>query len=658
MPSYNFFSQPKGPDIDTDLFPKAAEQGAETQRITGTPFSNAVQGLEQGLGVGEGLVQDYQNSEIKQNAINQQPVTNDIQQQEDKRLQLENQVRALDTQAVTDNSDLYLRDKKAQLEQQTLSTEDKVKDLKNKDDIDAILASGDSQDINGIYQNSSLLGTLLRDPEYADRTLGAASNHLTPDNFSTGYKALGFSKYQSYQLKQAQINSELAKNFYNQQAKSEVKLPASFNVALNDYDPKNPAAMFEPGGVQVVQKGSLAYDANNQLLPGITGIPQPLDKSDPNAAYPYALYSKGKLVSNAISKQDADAYNGQRANYQYQKSIAGRLTYGPSFSGVPGIPSVNGIQGPGIISPTPTPTATPDVSNAAPQAQATPVAAPLPIPANQNADIVAQKNAAFKQLSLNPPVGIPKGTLEQQYQSKLDAIRQGSGLLMQNKLAAQGINTSVATTASANAQGAPAPTPTIAPAPSTALSQVMKQNVDFTFAPQAPVHSTVYNSINSNPLLTDASPLFKGLVANESGGNTQIKSPTGVVGLAQVTQRVANSYGLNRDIPADNVKAGQLYLYDMLTTFKGNLSLGLAAYNAGPGTIGDAVKEAGSTDWNVVKPFLKAIVSPAKWKEVENYPERVLTYASQFLGSGGDSDLNLTYQMQQNGLIKPKQSEI
>lgn len=82
--------------------------------------------------------------------------------------------------------------------------------------------------------------------------------------------------------------------------------------------------------------------------------------------------------------------------------------------------------------------------------------------------------------------------------------------------------------------------------------------------------------------------------------NVNSVSPTGVRGVAQVTQATFDEVRRNnpelrltdRTNPKQSVLAGAAYLNEMLGQFKGNVDLSLAAYNAGPGAVQDALRMA------------------------------------------------------------------
>lgn len=77
--------------------------------------------------------------------------------------------------------------------------------------------------------------------------------------------------------------------------------------------------------------------------------------------------------------------------------------------------------------------------------------------------------------------------------------------------------------------------------------------------------------------------LIRAVVAAESGFDHRAVSKKGARGLMQLMPGTASSYGV-RDVhdPASNLDAGVAYLRDLMTRYDGDLTLALAAYNAGP----------------------------------------------------------------------------
>lgn len=80
--------------------------------------------------------------------------------------------------------------------------------------------------------------------------------------------------------------------------------------------------------------------------------------------------------------------------------------------------------------------------------------------------------------------------------------------------------------------------------------------------------------------------LLHAVIAAESGHNPRAVSPRGAQGLMQLMPATSRRFGLSDPYdPVQNIRAGASYLRELKAMFKGDLSLMLAAYNAGPGAV-------------------------------------------------------------------------
>jgi soluble lytic murein transglycosylase-like protein len=80
--------------------------------------------------------------------------------------------------------------------------------------------------------------------------------------------------------------------------------------------------------------------------------------------------------------------------------------------------------------------------------------------------------------------------------------------------------------------------------------------------------------------------LVTAMIDVESHGDPAAVSRAGAQGLMQLMPGTAATYGvLNAFDPYENVSGGCRYMHDLLHRYHNNVSLALAAYNAGPGAV-------------------------------------------------------------------------
>lgn len=79
--------------------------------------------------------------------------------------------------------------------------------------------------------------------------------------------------------------------------------------------------------------------------------------------------------------------------------------------------------------------------------------------------------------------------------------------------------------------------------------------------------------------------LIRAVIRQESASYPCAISEKGAMGLMQLMPDVAQQFGADPFDPQQNVQAGSRYLKQLMTRYKDDLKLALAAYNAGPQTV-------------------------------------------------------------------------
>ncbi|HEV2710173.1 MAG TPA: lytic transglycosylase domain-containing protein [Edaphobacter sp.] len=80
--------------------------------------------------------------------------------------------------------------------------------------------------------------------------------------------------------------------------------------------------------------------------------------------------------------------------------------------------------------------------------------------------------------------------------------------------------------------------------------------------------------------------LLASVVKAESGGHVRAVSRTGARGLMQLMPGTATAMGVQDAFrPEQNIAGGTAYLDELLTRYRNNIALALAAYNAGPAAV-------------------------------------------------------------------------
>jgi soluble lytic murein transglycosylase-like protein len=109
------------------------------------------------------------------------------------------------------------------------------------------------------------------------------------------------------------------------------------------------------------------------------------------------------------------------------------------------------------------------------------------------------------------------------------------------------------------------------------------------------------------------SALIKAIIKAESNFNHKAVSPVGAQGLMQLMPKTASALNVDDSFhPEKNIEGGARYLRYLINTYRGDLNLALAAYNAGE-------KAVAKYNYNI-----------PPYRETQNYVRRVLSFYKSF----------------------------
>ena len=105
--------------------------------------------------------------------------------------------------------------------------------------------------------------------------------------------------------------------------------------------------------------------------------------------------------------------------------------------------------------------------------------------------------------------------------------------------------------------------------------------------------------------------LVRAVITAESDGDVRCRSSKGAMGLMQLMPEEVTAYGISNPYdPEENIRGGTRQLAEKLKLYNGDVSLALAAYNAGTGNV---------HKYNGIPPF----------PETQNYVKKILGMVGQ-----------------------------
>ena len=642
MANFQYMIQPQGVTIPISIFGSADAAGIQAgnaQKTTAQAISEGIQGAIKGYTDTEAAFQVNEARE-QENTIREQQIKEIPLREQQLQAQIENaenvnEANALKLEEARLTQDLSIKAQNAQLEANvsTLARQKQTQDTQT-----AILDSLNSakiEDRRKIFNNTGWQAIMFQDPKFAEgvyNALDASKSFATKEEQKRFYNAIGYTKSKQLQARIAQTNENAR---IKQASQLETLLDKVVTTASLAGLPSNLSAEDLATRIESFPAGQKQVDKETGRI--IPGADTPLNYNTDE----YDLFLDGKLLE---TRTDAKGYETLSSYKRAWAAANGGDLTKPSVTNPDPINKVTGVTktGQGGTPSVYDPFATTESQVAARDTLST------------NA-VIAKTQKRFRERIANLPEGQSARALERRLEVNKEEIRRRFGVTPKRTPSAA---------PTPEARMTPTPTPTRTPEErSNVLGSIMdlfvgsaqaeeRTPVELNTATDYTPTKEVQTRINTQPLTSSEPALIKGIISIESKGNPKAISPTGVRGIMQVTKPVADQYGLSRDIPEENLLAGKKYLTNMLEMFDGNLYLALAAYNAGPGILREAVKAVKSTDWADVKEWLKDNLSESKYDEVAEYPDRVITASTYYMQEGNDTDLAFAQLMLESGAIK------
>lgn len=691
MASFDYFSEPTVAHLNTNLFSENATAGLAAAKQLPSTTTSLIQGLIGGYEEGQkihatdqqsqitqnqieqlpvqnarqaaALTHDQQQNTIDANSIQQLPVTNAQQQATLTHQQTANQLDAIKLQTETLTQDTNNKTAQETAEAQLAQAKQVNDNIKLQQQLKADLQSTDADTLKGILF-SGKYSSLMPDSKSAQSIVGQVSSRVSfsPEEHTKLANQIDYMKERELEATAQEKEVARATAYAGKlQTAREDFLGSSAGYYAKGVPESQ---LFDnikivPGrqGIADPQTGQL-YDDTPPPLPS-TGIST---ETGPPKYWVFKKNQDGKFMYQGDVPDETSFKNFEKYRGAYQSSralsnlgIFGSLS-GPSNQGTssagPSAPTPkNQFFMPGIPAGQPNPEAQPFEGPGQPQGIPNPEAPPYQTPPRS----AVSEGIKAEVDNLQAPAGFSPGSLAAKIAAKNPEYQKKAA-----ELRTQSTPVSSELAATSSQQPTVASTP---PDPHEQVSKVIGKDVTLDTGGVGIVDTKTYNRIENEPLLQGKSPLLKGLVAVESGGDRNATSPTGVLGLAQVQQSTAAMYGLDRRVPEENLAAGERYLADQLHAFDGNVQFALAAYNAGPGYIKEAIKKVKDSgnipDWINVKAELKKSLNPSKYNETSAYPDKVMTAAASFMKEG-DTEHNTLYTdlLQSHGLVTPSSNKV
>lgn len=313
---FDFVSQLQGPVIPIDLFSDNASKGIAAGNSLPTATTAAIDGAIKGYQTGQQIEATGQQNTIRQNQIDQIPVTNQIQNDQLRNAELTTQVNELKVQAQTQLQGQSLEEQHAQLTDQITKLNQDNALRQKTNDFYREMNKADPKTQLDLTFGSKYADVFASNKDLYQQSLQRAlvNPEVTSDQKDNIETLLNRSKAVDYYEKEA---AKRAKPFSD--AKEGV-IHDPLTLQLQKSTNLTPEDMAT--NIEFQKTGKYKPDANGDIL--LDGSKQPIVYPVDPSVHTYIAINKGKIVASDVDKSSMIAYGKYQNELAYQNGDYGR----------------------------------------------------------------------------------------------------------------------------------------------------------------------------------------------------------------------------------------------------------------------------------------------------------------------------------------------
>lgn len=303
--AFQIFTQPQGANVSISLFGDATSAGINAGNALPTPTTAAIRGVQQGVALGLDTAAAIQNLQIKQNAIDNLPITNQLQIAQAENAQTIAEINALKLEQQKDLQTLSLKNTRKKLETENVKL-DREKNLSEQRD----LYAQEFDKANPVAQLNMVMSGRYNEIYSYDKGLYEThlqSIELNPNNGASAQTRAGLNSIR----RKTGVQNDYLKNkaAYEKEANeawNELKAQPFFG-SLQQKTGLSPFAI--ANNIEFVKKDSKIIDNDTKAVINNPNFVDSTDHKDYDIILTHPVTRKKSIISTGRSQKEADLFN-------------------------------------------------------------------------------------------------------------------------------------------------------------------------------------------------------------------------------------------------------------------------------------------------------------------------------------------------------------